>query len=138
MQLSWIEADDIKQLLAKIAPETAQPTAKPLLERETSSLPEPDFHFVVNSEPPSALHSTVDALAATSESSSTSALAEVKKAPPPLPSPQPSYHSDLSLQSIHEKLRALRQKASEAGMLARPATPAPQPIVKPRSMWADA
>lgn len=141
MQVSWIEADDLKDLLARIAP--AEPAAPPPPSWDTMPTVDPetaasfiitaDEPFVEAERPQEAAPAAIPAMpeAPAAEEEESHAEAADSPAPPPaaeraLPPETPAHedHNDhsaaaLPLSRIRDKLRAIRQRANEAGMLAK-------------------
>ncbi|HEY1051141.1 MAG TPA: hypothetical protein VGE39_15330 [Prosthecobacter sp.] len=150
MQVSWIEADDLKDLLARIAPEEPAAATPPPPPRSWDHMPAVDpataASFIITAEEPFVTAEPQEIPPLQPEPSVPAAReAEASpEAPPPEPAPSPEAavteeHADhsaaaLPLNRIRDKLRAIRQRAHEAGMLTKggeAAAPAPQvPPVK--------
>lgn len=184
MQVSWIEADDLKDLLARISP--AEPAAPPPAARpwDIMSMPavEPPSaaSFIITADepfvaaeppddpapvpvqepaamakaapPPAPAVPAVPAAPAAPEAAPALPLVKPEPAVQPL-EPEPTTaqvtpnaedHSDhsaaaLPLSRIRDKLRAIRQRANDAGMLAKAGTNAalpPPPAEKPETLPA--
>lgn len=110
MQVSWIDPDEVRTLLAQIAvPErTVNPSAW-----EVHTLP----------VAPPASSEAVHLLGDTANNSS--------QTPEPELQDHPVGPGNAEVWRIREKLRALREKAQESGILARPAAPVPPPETEP-------
>ncbi len=150
MQVSWIEADDLKDLLARIAPEEPAAATPPPPPRSWDHMPAVDpataASFIITAEEPFVTAEPQEIPPLQPEPSVPAAReAEASpEAPPPEQAPSPEAavteeHADhsaaaLPLNRIRDKLRAIRQRAHEAGMLTKggeAAAPAPQvPPVK--------
>lgn len=153
MQVSWIEADELKDLLARIAPsEPAAPApwswdVMPTVDPETAA------SFIITADEPFVTEGPVQEVIPPEPKpeqefpAPASATTDTKKeaAMPPSPhapsasepvvsaeTPVPEDSSDhsaaaLPLSRIRDKLRAIRQRAHEAGMLSKSGDNAPAP-----------
>jgi len=106
MQVSWIDVDNLNALLARIAPQAAPEAPLPVM--PPASVPEPAGQFMMNAEEePAPLSTVVD-----------------EDDPPEEEAPLPYPEAALPLSKIRDKLRSIRQRANEAGILAKPEMPA--------------
>lgn len=145
MQVSWIEAEDLQALLARIAPAAPSRPAGAIPAAPTLAVPENPFIITGLDEPVQdpfdameGASSFVDSQPAEQEVSpdpaafSGAALAlppETEDIPEEPMEPAPAA---LPLSRIRDKLRAIRQRANDAGILARgTATKAPPPAAAP-------
>ncbi|MGV3664212.1 MAG: hypothetical protein ACO1TE_28830 [Prosthecobacter sp.] len=147
MQVSWIEADDLKDLLARITPD--EPAAAPV-PRSWDIMPSVDpataASFIITADEPflkaepqepftSAPEQEVPLAKEVPEHPASlapePALAPEAGGPEDPPAPSPAA---LPLSRIRDKLRAIRQRANEAGILTKagdsPSAPLPAPEVK--------
>ena len=117
MQVSWIDPDEVRALFAQIAgPErTGNPSAW-----EVHTLP----------VAPPASSEAVHLLGDTSNNDSQTPEPELRD--------HPVGPGNAEVWRIREKLRALREKAQESGILARPAVPSPSPELAAPSPCAPA
>jgi len=117
MQVSWIDPDEVRALFAQIAgPErTGNPSAW-----EVHTLP----------VAPPASSEAVHLLGDTSNNESQTPEPELRD--------HPVGPGNAEVWRIREKLRALREKAQESGILARPAVPSPSPELAAPSPCAPA
>lgn len=161
MQVSWIDADNLKDLLARIAP-GEPPAAAPLAPRSWDSMPslEPDTaaSFIITAEEPFVPAKPQEGLPqpAQADLEIPPPAAHKDAAAPPAPvapeslpvvpaeAPAREDHADhaaaaLPLSRIRDKLRAIRQRANEAGMLAKGGdSPPPAAQAKPAPPSEDA
>lgn len=140
MQVSWIDADRLKALVAQIAPEETRTEAIPsMVEIDTvpETLPETTadaWGFAMNwtePSPPPAPAAMEKAEPPPAESEPPKPQADLADEPE-IDVQGPSLHNAaaaLPLSRIRDKLRAIRQRASAAGILSRPSEAVPVPPV---------
>ena len=146
MQVSWIDADRIKALVAQIAPqETCLEETPRMVELDTTPVPLPGtapeswgfamdwLEPAVRTEPAApAMSETVSA-----ESEGDEAFAETDEAREIGGHEQPLHDqaAALPLSRIRDKLRAIRQRATEAGILTRTSEAVPMEPVAGMQMF---
>lgn len=149
MQVSWIEAEDLKGLLARIALPENGPSAPKAAEPSPALLAEPEDPFIITGldAPVPDPFDAVAPAAAFVDSQPAVAARTFSPSPAPAPIPAPAPGADmppheeepvapdqtaaiLPLSRIRDKLRAIRQRAHEAGILGKTVetnAPAPSP-----------
>lgn len=142
MQVSWIDADNLKDLLARIAPDeppAAAPPAPRSWDCMTSLEPDTGASFIITAEEPFAPAKAQEDLPQPGLADLEIHAPAAPESLPVTPSEAPAHedHADhaaaaLPLSRIRDKLRAIRQRANEAGMLAKGGdiVPAAPPVAK--------
>lgn len=150
MQVSWIEADDLKDLLARIAPHEPAAPVPSSWDAIPAMAPDSAASFLITAEDPfvkaeppqeaarpslppepegqvSREDETADATAAAPLKPTTAPAPAVPAETPAHEDPSDRAAAALPLSRIRDKLRAIRQRANEAGMLGKAGDGAPPP-----------